>query len=181
MTIKTDAGAGRADGARRAGQTEFPGRRPAAGLDPLLPVRRNGRPGARLRRAGLRSRAQAEGLPRRRTRARSSARKGSSTTTTATCGATPGSSAWRSTPTAIRCPAASRRRSAAGRPQPAGDARLRPAAGGRKGAAGRHRTRPRRRQTGGRRRVRGDGPAQRRNPRDRLLPELQPQQASPNR
>ena len=54
--------------------------------------------------------------------ARSSARKGSSTTTTATCAANPGSSASRSTPTATRCPAGCAD-PAEGRPQPAGDAR----------------------------------------------------------
>ena len=43
-------------------------------------------------------------------RERSSARKGSSTTTTATCAASPGSSVWRSTPTATPCPEQARAR-----------------------------------------------------------------------
>ncbi len=81
--------AGRADRARRAPE-RVPGRHPAAGLDPRLPLRRDGRAGARLRRPGLRSRARSCALSRASSRARSSARKGSSTTTTATCAAAPG-------------------------------------------------------------------------------------------
>ena len=61
-------------------------------------------------------------------------------------------SAWRSTPTAIRCPAELAADAAAGRPQPQADARPRPAAGERKGAAQGIEQRARRRQTGGRRR-----------------------------
>ena len=53
VTIKTDAGRGRADGARRAPE-RIPRRRPAAGLDPRLPLRRDGGAGARLCRPGHR-------------------------------------------------------------------------------------------------------------------------------
>ena len=55
---------GRADRARRAPE-RIPRGRPAAGLDPRLPVWRDGRAGARLRRPGLRTGAQAARLPRR--------------------------------------------------------------------------------------------------------------------
>ncbi len=51
------------------------------------------------------------GLPRRESRARSSARRASSTTTTTTCAASRASSGWRSTPKASPCQPASSRRS----------------------------------------------------------------------
>ena len=57
VTIKTAAGPGRADRARRAPE-RIPRRHPAARLDPLLSVRGDGRAGARLRRPGLRTRAE---------------------------------------------------------------------------------------------------------------------------
>ncbi len=64
VTIKTAAGRGRADRARRAPE-RIPRRHPAAGLDPLLSLRRDGRAGARLRRPGLQKRARKARLPRR--------------------------------------------------------------------------------------------------------------------
>ena len=73
-------------------------------------------------------------------------------------------------------PTQARADAAAGRAQPQADARPRPAAGERKGAARGDRTRARRRQTRGRGGVRRDRPAQRAGARDRLLPELRPEQ-----
>ena len=88
--------------------------------------------------------------------------------------------AWRSTQ---RLPGSQPARPdpAEGRPRAAGDARHGPAEGERKGAPAGHRQRSRERQAGGRRGVRCDGPAQRRNPLDRLLPPRSTPTASPNR
>ena len=176
VTIKTDAGPRRADRARRAPE-RIPGRRPAAGLDPRLPLRRDGRAGARLRRPGLRSRAQAARLPRRAGRARSSARKGSSTTTTATCAASPGVQRVEVNAEGLPGPERARRRPSrtAGHSlrltldlglQKEGEKAL--LEGIEQARAG---GKPARR-----RGVRGARPAQRPDPRDRLLPELRPQQ-----
>ena len=62
VTIKTDAGQGAADAARRAPE-RIPRRRAATGVDPRIPLRGDGRAGARLRRAALRSGVKAGGLP----------------------------------------------------------------------------------------------------------------------
>ena len=167
--------AGRADGARRAPE-RIPGRRPAAGLDPRLPAtakwpRRCSATSARSPKRELKLRAfrgvqqgtvvGQEGLEYYYDRyLRGEA----------------GRRARRGQRRRLPGPEPPRPDAAAGRPQPQGDARPRPAERERKGAAGRDRTRARRGQTGERRRVRGDRPAQRADPLDRLLPELRPEQ-----
>ena len=106
VTIKTDAGAG-ALTVLAERQNEFPGVVQQPVSIRAYPLRRDGRPGARPRRPGLRTGAQAAAPSAASGRARSSARKGSSTTTTAICAGAPGWSAWRSTPPAIPCRARS--------------------------------------------------------------------------
>ena len=161
VTIKTDAGRGVLTVLAER-QNEIPRGHPGTGLDSRLPVRRDGRAGARLRRPGLRNESsktarlsgRSAGDGRRPGRARVLLRPLPARPRRA-------SSAWRSTPKAIPCRRACGRR----RPPPATACKttldLRPAARGRKGAAPGDRKGPRGRQTGQRRGVRGDRPAQR--------------------
>ncbi len=175
VTIKTDAGLGVLTvlGER---QNEFPGVDPAPGLDPRLPVRAKWP----RRCSATSTRSPPEELKlkafRGVRRARSSARKGSSTTTTATCAGARACSAWRS--------------NAAGYPVPSKLAPTLPLAGhslkltldlglqqeSEKAlleGIERARAAANRPCAGG---VRGDRPAQRADARDRLLPELRPEQ-----
>ena len=109
-----------------------------------------------------------------------SARKDSSTTTTATCAGGRECSGWRSTRSATPS------RAALAPTQPLAGHSLRvtldlgPSEGGRKGAPGRDRTRQGRGQTGGRGRVHGAQSAHRADPGDRLLSELLTRTSSPN-
>ena len=106
--------AGRADRARRAPE-RVPRRHPAARLDPLLPVRRNGRAGARLCRAGLRTRAEAAPVSGRPAGGRGRSGRAGVLLRPLPARRPTGCSACRSTPKATPCPRACSRR----RPRPA--------------------------------------------------------------
>ena len=137
VTIKTDAGPGVLTvlGER---QNEFPGRRPAAGLDPRLPLRRDGRAGARLRRPDLRTGARRCAPSAACTQGTVVGQEGLEYYYDRYLRGRTGRAAGRGQRRrATRCRASLAPTPADGRAQPQADARPRPAEGGRKGAAGR--------------------------------------------
>ena len=155
VTIKTDAGRGRADRARRAAE-RIPRRHPAAGLDPRLPVRRDGRAGARLRRPGQQKRSSKLPAFRGVQQGTVVGQEGLEYYYDRYLRGHDGTAAragQRRRLSRAHAPAAD---AAQGRLQPQDDARPRPAARGGKGAARGDRKRACRRQTGDRGGVRGD-------------------------
>src|SRR5664279_1100800 len=163
-----------ADGARRAPE-RIPGSYAAARLDPRISVWRDGGAGTRLRRAGLRRRAEATRVRRRQAGDRR--RPGRTRVLLRSLPARPpGDPARGGQRLRLPGPEHARADGAEGRLQPEGDARPRAADRGRKGAARGDRTGARGRQTGGRRGVRGARPAQRADARDALLADVRPEQ-----
>ena len=154
VTIKTDAGRG-ALTVLAERQNEYPGVTQQPVLDPLLPLRGDGRAGARLRRAGLRTGAEA--APVRGSQAGDGRRPGRPGVLLRPLPARDRRGAARAGQLRrLSRPHAPAADAAQGRLQPEDDARSGPAARGRKRAAAGHRKRPRRRQTGDGGRVHGD-------------------------